>query len=231
MKKALAWLLARIQKSTGMPTVHIAVPKILLTVLLAELQRKLSSPREINRTLHKYGIWGGSICLVSMARPEDLQKIFPRDHRVEKVADFMEIYGKIAWYLFAGHMPSMEIKIIKLSKGPALKGTIISDPRKETFVKDILSPRGVSPYYVCSGAYEAATAIAFRILKVDNKWWSVWRPLLDKEGLVGFYIWKENPVNEVVEIIEKEEPHFFKDVTLEDSAQYIKSYIGVDILS
>jgi len=229
VKRELAKLIGRLSKHFQ-PTVHVLVPRMLLMFLIAKLEAEFTNPADINRELHRLGIWGGSRCLVELSKPEDLRKIYPADHDPEGVADFMEVYSILAWNWFSGHSPYFSSKIIKEENGYIIEGIVKSVEDKETFADKIETVSGVNPYYIASGGFEAATAIAFKILRVENIWWSVWRPI-DKNGIIGFYIQRTIPVEKVVEVIEKEKPGFFKDVSLKDSAKFLLEYLGVKLPS
>jgi len=228
MKEALVEFAAKLQKKFA-PTVHVLIAKLLFTMFLGELQTRLSSPEEINRELHKYGVWIGSRCMAQLAKPEDLEKIHPRDQEPHKVARGMSLYGRLAWYLFAGHLPTLETEVIETENGAVIKGVLKPDPEKDYFIRGVVSMKGVNLFYFTSGAYEAAAQMGFQMLNIDNLWWSVWRPLKQEEGLVGFYIWRKVPVEKAVKIIEENAPWFFETVSLEDSAKYLKEYLGVSI--
>ncbi|RLE93320.1 MAG: hypothetical protein DRN04_07525 [Thermoprotei archaeon] len=228
MKELVVELAAKLQKKFA-PTVHVLIAKLLFTMFLAEVQGRLSSPDEINKELHKYGAWIGSRCMAQLAKPEDLEKIHPRNQEPCKVARGMSLYGRLAWYLFAGHLPTLETEIIEAEKGVLIKGVLKPDPEKDYFIKGVVSMKGVNLFYFTSGAYEAAAQMGFKMLNIDNLWWSVWRPLEGEEGLIGFYVWRRVPVEKAVEVIEKNAPWFFKTVSLEDSAKFLREYLGASI--
>ena len=221
-------LALRMQKSLKTPTSHIIIPRLLLSLLIAELRNRITDPREVNRELHKLGVWVGSRCMAVLAKRKDLEKVHPRDQNPEGTARGLSVYAKAAWYLFAGHFPTIETKIIELEKGFLIRGVLKPDPGKDHIFKGIVSPTGISSLYLAAGAYEAATSFAFKTLEIDNLWFSLWRPR--EEGLVGFYIWHEAPLNLAVEEIKREYPDFFDVVSLEDSDRFLKEYLGVRIL-
>lgn len=223
-------ILARFQKALGTPTVHVIIPRLLLALLVAETRRRIEDPVQLNRELHKYGVWVGSRCMATIAKRKDLEKVHPKDQNPKGTAFGMSVYSKIAWYIFAGHFPRVETEIIKLDRGHMIKAVLTPDPNKDHIFKGVVSVRGVDTMYLASGAYEAATTFAFKVLEIEKLWVALWRPLQDREGLVGYYIWHEAPFDQAVEKIKSGYPGFFNTVSLEDSSSFLKEYLGVNTL-
>ena len=228
MKDRLVYLAARLRKSLGAPTVHAMVPRLLLSVLVAELRRRLPDAAAVNRELHRYGFWMGDRFMAVMAKKSDLELVFPRDGRPRGMADGMRVYGAVAWYLFAGHFPEMEVRVVELEGGSAVSGVIRVEEGRDYIFTRVLSVEGVNPFYVASGAYEAATMLAFRMLELEDRWWTLWRPL-GRGGIAGYYVERGVPVEELAAYAEEEHPGFFGDVPVEVTLRLFKEYLGVEV--
>ena len=167
MAAEIASLLSRIQKAFQ-PTVHVLVPQMLFSYMISKVVKEHPSPVEANKELFKLGLWGGSVALLEFSKSIDLKKIWPKSFDFNKFSSYAKIADRGAWYLFAGHMPKINIEA---SGSKLIWVTLREDPRKEAFYK-IEVPEGVSVWYFLAGSYEGSVLTLLRLVGEEEKYFT-----------------------------------------------------------
>jgi hypothetical protein len=212
----------RLQKAFT-PTVHVLVAKVLFTYMVTTVVRERRDPRAVNAELFRQGIWGGSLALLNLAPADTLRRLWKPEP--SGVAKFIEVLSSAAWYIFAGHMPSVRTEV--LDERGIVWVEVEEAPGKDAFYK-VEVPEGVNTLYFVAGAYEGATQTAYRLLGVEGQWLSMWRPL-DTGGICGFHARRDLDPREVIEAAKRKRGSFFDLISWNDSASMLEEVLGVSI--
>jgi hypothetical protein len=220
----IAKALVRLRKMLQ-PTVHVLVPQVLFSYLISTVTRERRSPQEVNRELFRLGVWGGSLAMLKLAKPEELARFWPKSFDAGKLGGHIKLFGSAAWYIFAGHMPAIRTE----ARAPKLVWVNLEEsPGKDAFYK-VETPEGVSVWYFLAGAYEGATLTSFRMLGEEERFLAMWRPLPGRNGLEGYYALREVGSAEIARACVEADPEFFSVVSWEDSARFAEELLGVKI--
>jgi hypothetical protein len=220
----IAKALVRLRKMLQ-PTVHVLVPQVLFSYLISTVTRERRSPQEVNRELFRIGVWTGSLAMLKLAKPSDIARFLPDTFDADIIGDGIKLVGSAAWYIFAGHMPTIKTEI----KAPKfLWINLMESPGKDAFYK-IETAEGVNVWYFLAGAYEGAALTAFRMLRKEELYLAMWRPLPSGNGLEGYYALREVGSAEIARACVDADPEFFSVVSWEDSARFAEELLGVKI--
>ncbi len=223
MSSAVLRFMVRLQKMYA-PTVHVLVAKSLFAYMLERLLKEHREPEAVNRGLFREGVWVGSLAITKLASPAQLKRFRPGPD-LERTRRGVELYGAAAWYIFAGHVPSVRTEVA--DREGVIWIEIREDASKDAFYK-IVVPEGVNTLYFVAGAYEGATATAFRLVGVEGEWFNMWRPL-GGGGICGFYAPQSLAPSRVAEVVRSRSPEFFRVVSWDDSARFLRELINFEI--
>jgi hypothetical protein len=224
MATEIAGMFLRLQKMFQ-PTVHVFVPQMLFSYMVSTVVKERPSPTEANRELFRLGLWGGSVAMLKFSKTINPKDIWPKSFDVGKFTSYAKLNHGGAWYLFAGHMPEINVE----ARGQKFIWITLRElPGKETFYK-IETPEGVDVWYFLAGSYEGAALTLLRLVGEEEKYFTMWRPLPSRDGIEGFYAIRDLGPAEVIRTCNDLDPGFFKLVSWEDSAKFAEELFGIKI--
>lgn len=221
MSREMAKLAFRLQKAFA-PTVHVLLPKVLFTSLVAQLVKESGDSLSACRELFKRGVQAGSLAVTSLASAASLKRFWPDKDDPRSVASYAELVCEAFWQIFVGHKPRVKASVLD-ERGLVW---VEIEAAGDAFY-NVVAPPGVNTLYFVAGMLEGAFETMFSIIGVEREWRSMWRTL-DSRGVCGFIAGRGVPQPVAERLVEARQPSFFRLIDWGQSVAIAEEMFGIE---